>query len=510
VQIVVDDVTGRLYWTNVRTHAVLWMFLFARKLPAFSHSDGIGSFEGNPSDDGRFIALSDAASTSASGQPVHVLIVKMNTRPPVSAISTLPDPGLLHHSSKIGWISLSPDARELVVKYAADSTSDSGENDECIRVFDLDTDSTSLTYLRVAHAHAFGGTEDPPLPIDTDPPSRGARVHAPRTSTAPAPYIGCGRATGGLDSTGVPLNPRAGWVYPLKHADMMMDGTTPILVGVNGCGGIGDESDRVGRILRVDLLTGAVSRLSPKDRAAGKGPAKGMPAYYRQEPPAMHVSCRNSARPGWAYVTYARNPGKRFSDEIVAIKVDSSTSVERFAHTYSDPDSIQILGGKATRIHFTDAEPQAVPSRDGGRVLWTSNWSRDCSGDCGPRMEFKDYVLDATCGVHKLSDDPAIASGVDGSPPADSSPSLTSLPNPFVESTTIRFELQTGSMVRLELFDAQGRRVAQVANSFFPAGRHALSWDRRGASGEAIRPGIYVCRLTAGPVREQTQLVLLR
>ena len=66
------------------------------------------------------------------------------------------------------------------------------------------------------------------------------------------------------------------------------------------------------------------------------------------------------------------------------------------------------------------------------------------------------------------------------------------------------------SMARLELFDAQGRRVAEVANRFFPAGRHTLSWDRLGVSGEAVRPGVYLCRLTAGAVRDQTRLVLLR
>jgi hypothetical protein len=171
----------------------------------------------------------------------------------------------------------------------------------------------------------------------------------------------------------------------------------------------------------------------------------------------------------------------------VAIKVDSSGAVERFAHTRSDPDSIRIAGRDTTRVHFTDAEPQAVPSRDGGRVLWTSNWNRDCNGDCGSRMEFKDYVLDARCGIHRVEENSAVASADDG-PSPDASPSLTSLPNPFTRSTTIQFELRTGSMVRLELFDAQGRRVREVANSFFPAGRHALSWGsswRIGRDGSA-------------------------
>lgn len=483
VQIVVDDYARTLYWTNVRTHEKLWAFDFSQQLPAFGHSDGIGSYEGNPSDDGRVIALSDAATRSGSGQPVHVMIVEMRTTPPVFAVSTLPDPGLFRHSGKIGWVSVSPDARELVVKYGADSTARSGEDDECIRVFDLDTDPTSHAYLRVIHPHAFGGS-----------------------AGAPA-YIGCGRATGGLDSTGVPLRPLAGWVYPLKHPDMMMDGSIPILVGVNGCGSIGDESDRLGRILRVDLLTGAVSRLSTKDPVAGKGPGRNKPTYYRHEPPAMHVSCRNSARPGWVYVTYDAGAGKRFGDEIVAVRIDSSGAVERFAHTHSAPDSLEP-GPKRAWFHLTDAEPQAVPSRDGGRVLWASNWKRDCDGDCGSMMEVKDYVVDARCDRHRIDRLPAVTEG-GGATPIDVASSLTSLPNPFRHGTTIQFELRTSSMVRLEIFDAQGRRVAQVANSFYPAGRHTLAWDRLGASGEVVRPGVYLCRLTAGPLSDQTQLVLL-
>lgn len=229
VQIVVDATAKTLYVTNVRTHATSWSFNFSDSLPAFSASDGIGSFEGNPSNDGRFLALSDAATTSGAGQPVHVIVVKLNTVPPVSAVSTLWNPGLFHHSGKIGWISVTPDAKELVVKYGAEDKDTAGlppdslrEDNECIRVFDLDTDSTSLTYLRVAHEHPFCGT------------------FGPNGRANPCPYIGCG-----LTNAGVPLDPMVGWVYPLKHPDMMMDGSTPILVGVNGCDGIGNESNRL-------------------------------------------------------------------------------------------------------------------------------------------------------------------------------------------------------------------------------------------------------------------------
>jgi hypothetical protein len=487
VQIVVDHAAKTLYWTNVRTHAQLWSFNFAQQLPAFSASDGIGSFEGNPSNDGKFLALSDAATTSGTGQPVHVMIVKMNSSPVAAAVSTIPDPNLFDHTGKIGWLSVAPDGKELVVKYAAQKTDlppgdpNRHQNDDCIRVFDIDTDSTSLTYLQVAHEHAFCGSFGPGTP-----------------PVNPCPYIGCGK-----DNAGFPLSPMVGWVYPLKHADMMMDGTTPILVGINGCDGIGDESNRLGRILRVDLLTGAVWRLSTRDVQTCTG-TNGIEVYCH-EPPAMHVSCRNSARPGWAYVTYDQGVGKRFSDEIVAVRIDSTGSVERFAHTHSEPDSVGV--------HFLDAEPQAVPSRDGGRVLWASNWNRDCSSGCGPKIEFKAYVLDATCGGHFLLGSLANrsqSSGSDSGAPGTGGPVLLkSLPNPFTASTSIQFDLLGGAMVSVDLFDAQGRRVAQLTNRYFLPGRHVVTWDHRDASGALVRPGVYLCRLTSGSFRDQNRLVLL-
>src|SRR5437773_10467995 len=97
-------------------------FLERTNPQASGNRDGIGRFEGNPTDDGNFLALSDAASAFRLGTPVHVLIVKMNATPVVYATSTLPDPALFDHTGEIGWLSISPDGKQLVVKYAAQKT----------------------------------------------------------------------------------------------------------------------------------------------------------------------------------------------------------------------------------------------------------------------------------------------------------------------------------------------------------------------------------------------------
>ncbi len=82
-------------------------------------------------------------------------------------------------------------------------------------------------------------------------------------------------------------------------------------------------------------------------------------------------------------------------------------------------------------------------------------------------------------------------------------------PNPTGNSTFIRFDLPRESPVRLEVFDLQGRRVVTLLDGLQPAGEHRTLWDLRDASGVRIRPGVYVCRMTAGEFSAQQKLSVL-
>lgn len=71
-------------------------------------------------------------------------------------------------------------------------------------------------------------------------------------------------------------------------------------------------------------------------------------------------------------------------------------------------------------------------------------------------------------------------------------------PNPSADAQRIRFGLPRASTVRLEVFDASGRRVATLLDgAALPAGFHSEIW-RPDASGGRPRSGIYFHRLTAG------------
>jgi hypothetical protein len=88
--------------------------------------------------------------------------------------------------------------------------------------------------------------------------------------------------------------------------------------------------------------------------------------------------------------------------------------------------------------------------------------------------------------------------------------SLRAHPNPFNPHTTLRFELAAASVVRLELFAVDGRRVRTLLSAPLAAGPHFKVWDGRDDRGNAVASGSYVARLQAGPAVRTFHMTLAR
>ncbi len=67
---------------------------------------------------------------------------------------------------------------------------------------------------------------------------------------------------------------------------------------------------------------------------------------------------------------------------------------------------------------------------------------------------------------------------------------LENSPNPFNETTTIRYDLPEAGAVDLAIYDVLGRRVATLANGHAAAGRHTVRFD-----GSGLVAGHYYCVL---------------
>ena len=126
------------------------------------------------------------------------------------------------------------------------------------------------------------------------------------------------------------------------------------------------------------------------------------------------------------------------------------------------------------------------------------------------------HVLALVCLLvsHGLGARPALAGGVGVSDGGCRIPARLALhanrPNPFGDGTSIHFDVPRIATVRIDVFDAQGRRVKTLANGSFEAGSHSVVWDGTDQAGRRAAPGVYLCRMESEGFHDQRRMVLLR
>jgi hypothetical protein len=86
---------------------------------------------------------------------------------------------------------------------------------------------------------------------------------------------------------------------------------------------------------------------------------------------------------------------------------------------------------------------------------------------------------------------------------------VASAPNPFVPATVISLEIPSAGAARVDVFDARGRLVKHLLDSWMPAGRHAVTWDGTNQRGRRVGAGVYFSRVSAGGVSKAQRLVKL-
>ena len=109
---------------------------------------------------------------------------------------------------------------------------------------------------------------------------------------------------------------------------------------------------------------------------------------------------------------------------------------------------------------------------------------------------------------HCADSGPACAPlAVQGDPGTPAALSLVS-PSPIVGRAQFRVSLPGTCDAELALYDAAGRRIAELMRGVLGPGEHVVTWDP-GAGGNAPRAGVYFARLHAGgQVRARTVIVL--
>jgi cytochrome c peroxidase len=83
-------------------------------------------------------------------------------------------------------------------------------------------------------------------------------------------------------------------------------------------------------------------------------------------------------------------------------------------------------------------------------------------------------------------------------------------PNPAAGAVLVSFALGSPAAVRLEVFDAAGRRVRRLAEPGAVPGLRTIAWDGRDEAGEAVARGVYLVRLVSSEGSITRRVTILR
>jgi hypothetical protein len=83
-------------------------------------------------------------------------------------------------------------------------------------------------------------------------------------------------------------------------------------------------------------------------------------------------------------------------------------------------------------------------------------------------------------------------------------------PNPFNPATTISYSVPEKELVRLEVFDILGRRIATLINDEHAAGNYKIRWNATDQNNFRVSSGIYLYKLQSGSFTMTKKMILLK
>jgi hypothetical protein len=84
-------------------------------------------------------------------------------------------------------------------------------------------------------------------------------------------------------------------------------------------------------------------------------------------------------------------------------------------------------------------------------------------------------------------------------------PRLTSFPNPFSQSTSIKFTSGNSGFTQVSVMNLLGSEVARLYSGELESGEHSFTWDARG-----MAAGMYVCIVRDGDSVSQLPIMLVK
>ena len=83
-------------------------------------------------------------------------------------------------------------------------------------------------------------------------------------------------------------------------------------------------------------------------------------------------------------------------------------------------------------------------------------------------------------------------------------------PNPFNPTTTMRYEVPSGSKITLKIYNILGQEVKTLVNDYQKQGRYEILWDGRNDQGVKVATGVYLYRISSGKFQKVKKMMLVK
>lgn len=113
------------------------------------------------------------------------------------------------------------------------------------------------------------------------------------------------------------------------------------------------------------------------------------------------------------------------------------------------------------------------------------------------------YSVSGQLKLLSVSAENNITAKVDNNLSADLNFSSTAFPNPFTSTTTIQFTLPERALVKLVVYDLNGKTISTLVNEQMNAGTHSVNFNKG-----KLSTGIYYYKLQAGSYSEVKKIVI--
>jgi hypothetical protein len=192
----------------------------------------------------------------------------------------------------------------------------------------------------------------------------------------------------------------------------------------------------------------------------------------------------SSVDPNGSEVTYYATLQVPTGTDTLEISVDTTGTAVLIP--YASIADVMTVYATATGNYTADVS-WTVYANDGWDEIEASNGPRSISVDIGWYLGMNDEaIIPDVFALHQ------------------------NYPNPFNPVTTIRYDIPEQALVRIDIYNILGQKVAVLAEGLHEPGFHAVRWNGTNMYGNALSSGMYFYHIKAGDFRNVKKLLLVK